>query len=59
MNTEPKYTWPKGCLTEKEWKELVTLEYVLTWGYSDNLDVDDSRYRYLSTKRWDSLEQLN
>lgn len=24
-----------GGLTEKEWEELVTLDYVLTWGYTD------------------------
>jgi hypothetical protein len=24
------FTYPKGCLTDSEWQELVALEYVLT-----------------------------
>lgn len=53
--TPKKYKWPKGCLTEDEWRELVTIEYVLTWRYTDNEKLDDLRYRYLSDKRWNSL----
>ena len=41
-----------GCLTDKEWQELVTLEYVLTWHYSDDMNKDDKRYKELSNKRW-------
>lgn len=50
-----KYTWPKGCLTDNEYEELVTLEYVLTWGYTDNEQKDEKRYKELSDKRWDSI----
>lgn len=55
---KPKYTWPKGCLTDKEWQELVALEYVLTWGYSEDKDVDEKRYKELSEKKWKSLEEV-
>ena len=44
-----------GCLTDSEWRELVTLEYVLTWGYTDNEEKDSKRHRELSDKRWASL----
>ena len=42
----------KGKLTEKEWQELVTLDYVLTWGYSDNEEKDLDRQKELRLKRW-------
>lgn len=51
-----KYTWPQGCLTDEEWRELVTLEYVLTWGYCEDEKADEKRYKELSEKRWESLE---
>ena len=41
----------KGCLTEKEWEELVTLDYVLTWGYTDNEKRDLKRQKKLREKR--------
>lgn len=47
--------WPQGDLSNSEWLELVALEYVLTWNYSDDMDRDEKRYRELSNKRWDSL----
>lgn len=47
--------WPKGCLTDEEWRELLTLEYVLTWRYSENEKKDEKRYRELSDKRWGPL----
>lgn len=53
-----KYKWPQGCLTDKEWQELVTLEYVLTWGYSDDEATDEKRYKELSEKKWKSLEEV-
>lgn len=28
-------------------KELISLEYVLTWGYSNNLKADEKRYKEL------------
>ena len=37
-------------LTEKEWQELVTLDYVLTWGYTDDYEGDLKRYKELSKK---------
>lgn len=33
--------------TPELWKELVSLEYVLTWGYSDDLKKDEKRYKEL------------
>lgn len=50
--------WILGGLTEDEWKELVTLEYVLTWNYSDNFDVDEKRYLQLSKKCWAGRDLL-
>ena len=50
-----RFDYPQGCLTDKEWQELVALEYVLTWGYSDDEERDDKRYRELSEKKWASL----
>lgn len=52
-----KYKWPQGILTDKEWQELVTLEYVLTWDYSDDKEADEKRYKELSEKKWKSLEE--
>ena len=46
------YVPPLTYLTEKEYRELLGLEYVLTWHYSDDMDRDDKRYRELSNKRW-------
>lgn len=40
-------------VTESEWRELLTLEYVLTWNYSDNNKRDTKRYMNLSHKHWD------
>ncbi len=45
----------EGDLTDKEWRELLGLEYVLTWQYTDNPEEDETRYKYLSNKRWVSL----
>ena len=50
-----RFTYPQGCLTDSEWRELVTLEYVLTQGYTDNEVEDSKRHRELSDKRWASL----
>lgn len=36
-------------LTNKEYRELVTLEYVVSQGYDESGDVE--RYMYLSKKR--------
>lgn len=41
----------KGCLTNKEWQELVDLEYILTQGYSDNPDKDEKRYKELKRRK--------
>ena len=54
-NVKQRFTYPKGCLTDSEWQELVTLEYVLTWGYTDDEEKDSKRHRELSDKRWASL----
>lgn len=42
----------KGNLTEKKWVELTTLEYVLTWNYTDNYDSDLQRYKQLVDKKY-------
>jgi hypothetical protein len=39
----------RGNLTVEEYKELITLEYVLTWRY-DN-PGDDERYKELRIKK--------
>lgn len=43
-------TFKLGHLTVEETREIVTLDYVLTWGY-DQKD-DERRYIELSKKRW-------
>ena len=45
-------------LSEEEWNELVSLEYLITWKYTDNYDEDEKRYMELSKKRWDELERI-
>ena len=37
----------RGRLSKKQWRELVTLEYVLTWRYSDDLEGDTRRHKEL------------
>ena len=41
----------EGNLTQDEWRELVALDYVLTWNYTDNYERDLERYKFLSEKR--------
>jgi len=41
-------------ISEEEWSELVTLEYILTWGYTKTPKADTTRYKYLSAKKWDN-----
>lgn len=45
----------QGNLTDLEYRELLALEYVLTWGYSEDVDVDDKRYKELSKIKWDTM----
>ena len=47
--------WPMGCLSEEEWRELLGLEYVLTWNYTDDMKRDEKRYKELYNRRWLSL----
>jgi len=42
---------PQMNLTDKEWREIVTLDYILTWRYTDNYEKDLDRYKELSKKR--------
>lgn len=44
--------WVLGGLSEAEWRELVALEYVLTWNYTDDIEKDEKRYRLLSDRCW-------
>ena len=45
-------TFRLGNLTVEETREIVTLDYVLTWRFSDDLKKDEARYSELSKKRW-------
>jgi hypothetical protein len=40
----------RGNLTKEEYKELLTLEYVVTQGYDKKGDYE--RYKELSEKKW-------
>jgi len=61
-NLEPKRTFEdiydeivndlKGNLTSDEYKELITLEYVLTWGYNEPSDTE--RYDELRNKKYEN-----
>ncbi len=44
--------WMLGGLSKKQWRELVALEYVLTWGYTHNQKRDEKRHKKLSKKLW-------
>ena len=37
-------------LTKKEWDELVTLDYILTWNYTEDYKNDENRHRELRKK---------
>ena len=39
----------RGNLTVEEYKELITLEYVLTWGYDNS--GDEERHKELRIKK--------
>ena len=39
----------RGSLTVEEYKELIALEYVLTWGYGS--PEDDERFKELRIKK--------
>jgi hypothetical protein len=41
----------KGKLTSEEYKELISLEYVLTWGYNEPGDFE--RYDELRNKKYE------
>lgn len=43
-------------LSEGEYRELLGLEYVLTWGYSDDIDKDELRYLELQNIN-DNIEE--
>ena len=45
---KPKYI---KNLSDEEWSEIVTLEYVLTWRYTDDYDRDLKRYKELSASK--------
>lgn len=44
-----------GNLTDDEYREIVSLNYVLTWRYSDNYDADLKRYKELSKKKHNEI----
>ena len=39
----------KGRLSNKEYRELICLEYVLTWGYEN--EGEEERYKELTRKK--------
>jgi hypothetical protein len=41
----------RGNLTNEEYRELITLEYVLTWGYDKK--NDEERYKELRNKKYE------
>jgi hypothetical protein len=43
----------KGNLTSDEYKELITLEYVLTWKYDE--PGDSERYNELRNKKYELI----
>lgn len=45
------YKSPYIGLNDKEYTELITLEYVLTWHYTNNLKKDIKRYMQLQEKK--------
>ena len=44
--------WPHWGLSKEEWREIVALDYVLTWNYTEDLCRDERRYKELSDKKW-------
>jgi hypothetical protein len=40
------------ALSMKEYSDLICLEYVLTWNYSDAPKKDEKRYKKLSKRKW-------
>lgn len=47
-----KQEWMMGGLSDSDYNELLGLEYVLTWQYSNNPEQDEIRYKELSEKKW-------
>ncbi len=41
----------RGKLTNKEYRELITLEYVLTWNFGNK--GDEKRYKELQRKKYE------
>lgn len=42
----------QGNLSDQEWQELLGLEYVLTWRYTDDIEGDTARYKELVEKKY-------
>ena len=53
MTQKEFHSYMLGGLSEDEWHELVALEYVLTWNYSDDMDSDERRHNQLSERCWE------
>jgi len=43
----------RGNLTNEEYRELITLEYVLTWNYDNK--GDEERYKQLRNKKYEQI----
>lgn len=41
----------QGNLSDQEWRELLGLEYVLTWQYTDDIEGDTARLLELREKK--------
>ena len=46
----------RGNLTNEEYRELITLEYVLSQGYDKK--VDEERYKQLSEKKYELRKRV-
>jgi len=46
------HRWILGGLSNEEWRELLGLEYALTWNYTDDFEKDERRYKELSNRKW-------
>jgi len=41
----------RGFLSEEEWQEVVALDYILTWRFTNNYERDLARYKELGEKQ--------
>lgn len=44
-------------LTDEEWEEIVVLDYVLIWHYTDDYDRDLRRYQELVKRKYSKWQK--